>query len=133
MAHAVHGYVGKCSNVHGHSYRLEVSVASKETSAGFIPAPGFIIDFKDLKRIVQESVIEKLDHSLVLSSAFIEKRKEFFSLPNLLTWDFEPTAENILLFARNNISDRLPQGVHLVKLKLYETADSFAEWTEDKL
>ncbi len=127
MAHAVHGYAGKCSNVHGHSYHLEITVASAADDY-YIPAPGFIIDFKEIKKVVQSAVIDQLDHMLVLSEDFLQANNAFASLPNLSVWPYEPTAENILLHIKEKLEHKLPAHVHLCKVKLYETADSFAEW-----
>ena len=67
MAHAIYGYLGACKNIHGHSYELHVTVTTSEQVKEFIPAPGFIIDFKEIKQVVFASVIQSLDHKLVLS------------------------------------------------------------------
>ena len=61
MAHAIYGYSGPCKNVHGHSYELHVTVGADDQGDEFIPAPGFILDFKELKSIVNTSVIDILD------------------------------------------------------------------------
>jgi 6-pyruvoyltetrahydropterin/6-carboxytetrahydropterin synthase len=127
MAHAVFGYPGKCKNIHGHSYELHVTVGSP-AAIEFVPAPGFILDFKVLKAIVQEKVIDNVDHKLVLSSAYINDHQYLANSENLCTWPYEPTAENILLYVKNQLNESLPNGVYLMRLKLYETNDSYAEW-----
>jgi 6-pyruvoyltetrahydropterin/6-carboxytetrahydropterin synthase len=71
MAHAIHGYAGSCKNIHGHSYELHVSVSSDLTETDYIPAPGFMIDFKAIKELVRSAVIDKLDHSLALSAGYL--------------------------------------------------------------
>jgi 6-pyruvoyltetrahydropterin/6-carboxytetrahydropterin synthase len=53
MAHAIHGYKGSCQYIHGHSYQLHVTVAAVKPVEGYIPAPGIMIDFKDLKKILK--------------------------------------------------------------------------------
>lgn len=128
MAHAVYGYPGKCSHLHGHSYQLDVTVSPQDIVDQYLPAPGFVMDFKDLKQLVQQEVIGQLDHALVLSEEFLKSQPAFANAPNLVTWSYEPTAENILLYAKNKIDDKLPEGIQLVKLKLFETSDSYAEW-----
>ncbi|HET7115919.1 MAG TPA: 6-carboxytetrahydropterin synthase, partial [Hanamia sp.] len=71
MAHALHNYEGSCANIHGHSYILHVTVKStKERESELVP-PGFIIDFKELKEIVNTKVISLLDHKLVLSFEYM--------------------------------------------------------------
>ncbi len=126
-AHALHGYNGACRHVHGHSYQLHVTVRAAEPEAYF-PAPGILIDFKDLKRIVNEAVVNRLDHALVVSSAYLQSNAELSGEDNVMVMDAEPSAENLLLFIRDSIRSRLPEGITLAALKLFETADSYAEW-----
>ncbi len=132
MAHAIHGYSGVCKNIHGHSYELHVTVSSDNNSNGYFPAPVFMLDFKDLKKIVTDSVIEKLDHQLVLSEGFLLEHPFFYSLENLVVFETEPTAENLLLFIQQQLCVILPENIRLVNLKLHETKESFAEWTSAK-
>src|SRR5690606_9008097 len=101
MAHAIHKYRGNCRHVHGHSYELHITVSAKSTPAEYLPAPGFIVDFKELKQIVSAAVISKLDHKLLLSSAYIDAHPAMRNNGNLLMTDFEPTAENLLLYSRS--------------------------------
>lgn len=128
MAHAIHGYPGACKHIHGHSYELHVSVSSAYNLNTYIPAPGFIIDFKEIKKLVTSAIIEVLDHKLLLSRAFLVEHPSCASQENLVTWDAEPTAENMLLFIQKTLSEKLPPETELVYLKLYETKDSYAEW-----
>ncbi len=128
MAHAIHGYNGKCSNIHGHSYELHISVQTHKKHPYFIPAPGFIIDFKDLKKIVNNEVLSKLDHMLYLSRDGVQQFNLCGQHGNLVITDWEPSAENLLHFIHLRLSQALPAGVCLHAIKLYETADSYAEW-----
>ena len=130
MAHAVFGYKGKCQHIHGHSYVLHVSVTDQTTPDNFIASPGFIIDFKDLKKMVNESVIDGLDHKLVLSNEYLAVNKSMIIEKNIITWDAEPTAENILIYTRNQLQQAFPAEIKLKKLLLFETADSYAEWID---
>lgn len=130
MAHAIFGYPGACKNIHGHSYELQVTVTSNHKIEGYIPAPGFIIDFKEIKQIVKSSIIDQLDHELVLSKDFLTKNPVIQDQENLVAWEIEPTVENLLLYIQEILSHKLPITVKLVKLKLYETKDSFAEWVD---
>jgi 6-pyruvoyltetrahydropterin/6-carboxytetrahydropterin synthase len=115
--------------VHGHSYELHVTVQQQHHEDEYLPAPGFVIDFKDLKCIVNFSVIDRFDHCIILSEAYLEVHPFLRQLPNLEIWEVEPTAENILLYIKNKLSQQLPTEVQLHELKLYETADSYAEWS----
>lgn len=127
-AHAIFGYAGSCRNIHGHSYVLHVTVQQAVANDEFLSAPGFVIDFKELKAIVKEAVIDRFDHRILLSDAYLNKHPNLTSLDNLEVWRVEPTAENILLQVKNKLQELLPASVALSSLKLYETADSYAEW-----
>jgi len=129
MAHAIHGYTGACKNIHGHSYELHVSVASNKIYEGYFPASGFVNDFKELKKTVTSAIIENLDHKLILSRNFLSANSSFSTQDNLVTWEEEPTAENLLVFISQKLFNIFPAEIKLVKLKLYETKDSYAEWT----
>lgn len=131
-AHAIYKYPGSCEHIHGHSYELQVTVQATQASEDFIPGLGIIIDFKDLKIRVQEAVIKALDHKLILSKTYLSKTKNAFSPDELVVFDFEPTAENLLIFSRNQIHSNLPEYVQLKSLRLYETRDSFADWSAGK-
>lgn len=131
MAHAIHGYPGACKNIHGHSYELHVTVSSAAAYTDYIPAPGFVIDFKEIKKLVSTTVIECFDHKVILSRDFLLKNPSFSSQENLVTWEAEPTAENILLYVKQVLNEKLSDELKLVQLKLYETKDSYAEWKNE--
>lgn len=130
MAHAIHGYAGACKNIHGHSYELEVTVSGCTTKDEYILAPGFIIDFKELKQLVTDSIIRMIDHKLVLSQDYIAEHPSIRSQENLVMLAAEPTAENLLIHFQQILLQALPSGSKLVELKLYETKDSFARWMD---
>jgi 6-pyruvoyltetrahydropterin/6-carboxytetrahydropterin synthase len=131
MAHAIFGYNGACSNIHGHSYVLHVSVQSAKGLDYTLTPPGFIIDFKELKEIVNMKVISRLDHKLVLSSDYIKSLGSPLFKASLLLFEAEPTAENLLLFISKELIASLPVNVTLYSLKLFETATSYAEWVNN--
>ena len=132
MAHALHHYDGACANIHGHSYRLEVTVTGEIITDPKNPKCGMIIDFGDLKKIVQTTVLDYFDHTLVLNST-VAKTQCIASLQsafgNIIFVDYQPTNENLLQDFAKRIQPELPSGVKLVKLRMYETNSSFAEWT----
>jgi len=66
MAHALYNYEGPCRNIHGHSYRLFVTVKGTPIKDVKHPENGMVIDFSKLKKIVKENIINIFDHSLVL-------------------------------------------------------------------
>jgi 6-pyruvoyltetrahydropterin/6-carboxytetrahydropterin synthase len=132
MAHALYGYNGACKNLHGHSYELYVTLIGKPELNKDSPHVGMVIDFKILKAILNESIIEKLDHSMMLNN--MDPGLNFPSdsalFKNKLIVPFQPTCENILLYMSQIIKKKLPPHTMLHSLKLKETPTSFAEWFE---
>ncbi|MEZ4916305.1 MAG: 6-carboxytetrahydropterin synthase [Chitinophagales bacterium] len=127
-AHAIHGYSGLCKNIHGHSYVLHVTVSTAQATESMLYEPPFVIDFKDLKKIVKQEIVDFFDHRLIISQDYLYAHPHLKDLENLTIWQFEPSVENILLYIRQKIEPLMPQDVVLKKMKLYETANSFAEW-----
>ena len=104
-------YEGACHNIHGHSYKLDVTVGGNIIKDTNNPKCGMIVDFKDLKKIVKESVVDRYDHSNL---------NDFFE---------NPTAEIMVVDIAYSIMQKLPKEVYLVSVKLWETEDSYAEYT----
>ncbi len=102
-AHHLNDYEGKCKNIHGHTYKLEVTVK------GYTDSKGLVMDFHDLNDIVEEQVLVQIDH-LYLNEVL----------------DFNPTCENIGIWIWEQIVQRLPdKGPKLERLVLWETPTSF--------
>lgn len=136
-AHALEGYDGPCREIHGHSYRLFVTVKGRPVEDPANPKYGMVMDFGVLKRIVVEEIVSRFDHALVLRGGDREEpwrealRARFC---NIVTVDYQPTCENMLDDFARRIARRLPAGVELHALRLHETATSYAEWlAEDNL
>ncbi|WP_295937859.1 6-carboxytetrahydropterin synthase [uncultured Alistipes sp.] len=130
-AHALDGYDGPCREIHGHSYRLFVTVKGRPANGEKDPKCGMVMDFGELKRVVNEEIVSRFDHSLVLratphDASFRAMLGQRFD--NVVTVDYQPTCENMLGDFAARIARRLPAGVELHSLRLHETATSFAEW-----
>ena len=113
-AHHLPYYEGKCHNVHGHRWYLDVEVSGQVQDQG--PKTGMIIDFSDLKKIVNSAVIDVLDHTDL----------------NLKVGN--PTAENMVEMFSRFIGEELffvDCETTLERLRLYETPDAYAEWRRD--
>ncbi len=133
-AHALEGYDGPCREIHGHSYRLFVTVKGRPSDRPGDPKEGMVMDFGLLKRIVNEEVVDRLDHALVLratpaSAPLVGELRARFG--NVLAVGYQPTCERMLADFAARIAPRLPEGVALHSLRLYETAASCAEWCAD--
>ncbi len=129
--HALYGYDGKCKNVHGHSYRLDVTVIGKPISDNSNVKFGMVIDFGDLKKIVKEEIVDVFDHATVFNknTPHVELAKELEDRGhNVLLVNYQPTSEMMVIDFASKIKKRLPNSIELFSLKLQETATSFAEW-----
>lgn len=129
-AHALGGYDGPCREIHGHSYRLFVTIKGEPSVNPEDPKQGMVMDFGVLKKIVSEEIISRLDHALVLRSSTNEELRKVLAtqFENVVVVDYQPTCENMLDDFARRISLRLPAGVKLHSLRLRETATSYAEW-----
>ena len=131
MAHALYGYDGKCKNMHGHTYHLDVCVIGKPISDKSNVKFGMVIDFGDLKKIVKSEIIDVLDHSVMLNKNTPHKAMADFLKAEghyVVMVDYQPTTENMIIDFAQKIKSRLPEHISLHSLKLRETQSSFAEW-----
>lgn len=129
--HALYGYDGKCRNVHGHSYKLSVTVIGRPITDTSHVKLGMVIDFGDLKKIVKEEIVDQFDHATVFNknTPHIELAKELMDRGhNVILADYQPTSENMVIDFAEKIKDKLPEGVELFALRLQETDSSSAEW-----
>ena len=67
MAHALLGYDGPCKNIHGHSYKLDVTVKGNVKAGTEDSDEGMVVDFGIIKKLVKELIVDEFDHSLVLN------------------------------------------------------------------
>jgi 6-pyruvoyltetrahydropterin/6-carboxytetrahydropterin synthase len=130
MAHVLWNYDGPCKNVHGHSYRLFVTLTGFPVDNQENPKNGMVIDFGDLKSIVKIQIVNIFDHSVVLSDKIEKEKTDMFTrlFGNTVLVSYQPTCENLVADFAERIAPHLPSGVKLHSLKLYETATSSAEW-----
>lgn len=129
--HALYGYDGKCKNVHGHSYRLDVTVIGVPITDNTHVKHGMVIDFGDLKKIVKDEIVDVFDHATVFNknTPHVELAKELESRGhNVLLVNYQPTSEMMVIDFADKIKKHLPENIKLHSLKLQETATSFAEW-----
>ena len=128
MSHALDQYQGLCRNLHGHSYKLFVTVIGEYVKNPQSNSSGMVLDFKRVKELVENSVINDFDHSIVLykNSTFANVIKETDT--KMIMFDCQPTCENLIMEFHDRITKVLPEGIKLAKIKLYETETSFAEW-----
>jgi 6-pyruvoyltetrahydropterin/6-carboxytetrahydropterin synthase len=128
MAHALHGYDGLCKNIHGHSYRLWVTIRGEIKNEKGHKKDGMVLDFDFIKKIIKEAIIEKYDHSLVLNANSPHAEIDLSAFEKVFYLPFQPTSENLVNDFAKLIKRNLPENVELLKVVLSETATSFAEW-----
>ena len=119
--HALYGYDGKCRNVHGHSYKLSVTVIGRPITDTTHVKLGMVIDFGDLKKIVKEEIVDKFDHATVFNknTPHVELAKELTDRGhNVILADYQPTSENMVVDFAAKIKARLPKNIKLYALKL---------------
>lgn len=129
--HALYGYDGKCKNVHGHSYKLSVTVIGNPITDKNHVKYGMVIDFGDLKKIVKSEIVDIFDHATVFNknTPHIELARELESRDHtVILVEYQPTSENMVVDFAEKINRRLPEHIKLHSLKLQETETSFAEW-----
>lgn len=123
-AHVLTNHQGLCKNLHGHTYRVDVSVAQADGAGG-----DMVIDFKDLKRIATEVVCDRFDHAFIYNTesageseiADVVMRNGMRAVPI----PFRSTAENLARLFFDELKPRIPG---LSAVKVWETADSCAEY-----
>jgi len=129
--HALYGYDGKCKNVHGHSYKLSVTVIGTPITDTSAVKLGMVIDFGDLKKIVKEDIEDIFDHATVFNknTPHRELAEELQQRGHhVILVDYQPTSENMVVDFAQKIKARLPENIKLHSLKLQETETSYAEW-----
>ena len=130
-AHALYGYDGKCKNIHGHNYNLFVTVIGVPVSDSSNVKNGMVMDFGDLKKIVNSEIIEKFDHSVIFNKNSPHKELAdnlVIDGNKVVMADYQPTIEQMVIDFANKISSKLPNYVKLHSLKLEETETSYSEW-----
>ena len=125
-AHVLTNHEGLCKNLHGHTYRVDVSVTQAEGDAS-----DMVIDFKDLKRIASEVICERFDHAFVYNTESEGEREiaavvERYGMRTVAI-PFRSTAENLAKLFYGELKARIPG---LSAVKVWETADSSAECRE---
>ncbi len=130
MAHMLDGHDGKCQNLHGHTYILQVEVSGSLHEHG--AKKGMVMDFSDLKDIVKTHILDKMDHAFIYDTSS-ERETQVANLLNQLNSktygiNTRTTAEEMT----RHIFQVLKQDAHLpVSLvRLWETPSSYCEYAE---
>jgi 6-pyruvoyltetrahydropterin/6-carboxytetrahydropterin synthase len=123
MGHRLQCHKGKCFNLHGHSYKLQIEFEGEVDGS-----TGMVLDYFDVKDLVAPTV-DKLDHTVIAwekDSELIEMLKKLKSAHVIMP--FETTAENLVGYFLKEISSAdIPPGISKIKVRVCETENTYAE------
>ena len=121
MGHTLHNHPGKCANLHGHNYRLQVVVASDQLND-----QQMVMDFGDLKEIVNGVIDRGYDHRFLVAS-FDPRAQPLQAIdPTVVVVEYNPTVEMITQSIKASIS-AVMRTAAVSKITLWETENSYAE------
>ena len=125
-AHVLSNHQGLCKNLHGHTYRVDISVTQAEDDVS-----DMVIDFKDLKTIATEVICDRFDHAFVYNTTS-EGEREIAAVVEkhgmrVVELPFRSTAENLAKYFYEELESRI---VGLAAVRVWETADSSAEYVK---
>lgn len=132
-AHSLPNHNGLCCNIHGHNYKLEVTVGGPVNPTNGDSSQGMVIDFSELSSIIKQSVIEPYDHAFILPKDAISPFKSENTKIVYINGD-RATAERMVVDIKDRIASAISnieiynRRIEVVKLKLWETDTSYAEW-----
>ena len=129
-AHALLDYDGKCRHIHGHSYRLMITVEGVPSLREGDPKIGMIMDFGDLKDIVETHIVKHFDHALLLRRNAPLAEEISGAYQDVLLLDFQPTCEQLTLHFADILKKIITIPNSLYSVRLYETPTSWCEWTK---
>lgn len=126
--HMLDGHKGKCHNLHGHTYRLIVEISDQLRLHG--SSKEMVMDFADIKTIINQSIISQLDHAYLydasnsneckIADLLQQMQRKVFAFP------CRTTAEGMSRFIFNQLCDKLP----VSKITLWETPTSYCEYQQ---
>jgi len=123
-AHQLIGHNGKCANLHGHTYKLEIFLKGPVVGPDHSSEEGFVIDFSELKKVVKEMVLSRLDHAFLAkgNEPIIQTLKETNSKIALL--GFRTTVENLSAYICHQLKET---GLPVHSVRLWETPTAWAQ------
>lgn len=127
VAHFLPNYKGKCGRVHGHHWVLQVGIEGEVNEQ-----TGMVMDFGIIKDVVQNLVVDKLDHCFLneINDSEQMKLSTDWSLPAFPS--HEPTAENIVSWIVKVLEPLFNGGDQLSFVRLYESPTSYVEWSVER-
>lgn len=129
MAHMIDGHDGKCQNLHGHSYKLQIVVAGDLIQSG--AKKDMVMDYSDLKKIVKDEIITKLDHAFMFDATNARESKLAKTLQEMQLKTYALNTRTTAEAIAKHIYHTLKQvGLKVDKVKIWETGSSYCEYYE---
>ncbi len=134
MGHRVPNHVSLCKNPHGHRYRADITIGGLLVTEQDDPEQDMIVDFGVIKKLINDYVIEPLDHAFMYANydkiyaSFVKENGNFKTVKVTFTPTAERIAEYIALEVTKVLSEHTPD-IRVVAVDLYETPKSKATWT----
>lgn len=142
MAHMLANHEGKCRNIHGHTYKMQVEVARMDKKLIHAPGKtdhGMVIEFNDLKDIVNRLIVDKLDHAFLYWTASTDPMEHEIAdvlrkyKRKLVEISYRPTAEEMSVAFRDEINKEMKKfGVYVSELVVWESPTSYAKITSNQ-
>ena len=124
-AHVLTNHQGLCKNLHGHTYRVDVSAIGDG-------ARDMVIDFKELKTIANDVICSRFDHAFIYNTASAGEREIAAVVEKngmrTVALPFRSTAENLAMHFYEELAPKMPPNAKLVSVQVWETADSCADY-----
>ncbi|MGX2947333.1 6-carboxytetrahydropterin synthase QueD [Frederiksenia canicola] len=128
MAHMLDGHDGKCQNLHGHTYTLQVEIGGELHTRG--AKSGMVMDYSDLKAIVKTHILDKMDHAFIYDSTSERECQVANLLSSLNSKTFaiptRTTAEQMAKYIFDTLCD---VGLPVSLIRLWETPTSYCEYS----
>jgi len=115
-AHYLPDYPGKCKNLHGHTWKVEVEVRLSDNCSYDPDKDKMLFDFSKLKAVLKDKVLDEIDH---------------YCLNDIESIGY-PSAENLVLWIRGRLYSSMPNFLTVSRIRVWESDDSYAEWKEWK-
>ncbi|AWW35139.1 6-carboxytetrahydropterin synthase QueD [Mannheimia varigena] len=129
MAHMLDGHDGKCQNLHGHTYKLQVEVTGDLYESG--AKRGMVMDYSDLKAIVKCHILDPMDHAFIydlhnaresqVAQLLIDLKSKVYGIPS------RTTAEEMAKYMFEKLEK---MGLPVSLIRLWETPTSYCEYSK---
>lgn len=129
-AHQLVGHFGKCANLHGHTYKLEVKLRAVPNKIEGSTDEGFVIDFYHLKKLVNERIVDKMDHAFLAKGDEPALKSLIDTGAKVVVLGFRSTCENMAIYICRLLKS---EGVPVHAVRMWETPTGWAEVLADDI